>query len=50
MIITERINPPIPVNHFDWTACRDGYDAGDPIGYGTTEREAIEDLLDKEIE
>jgi hypothetical protein len=50
MIITERINPPIPVNNFDWTAYRDGYDAGDPVGYGTTERAAIEDLLDKESE
>lgn len=50
MIITEQINPPIPVNNFDWNAYRDGYDAGDPIGYGATEREAIEDLLDKEAE
>lgn len=47
-IITEHIRPPIPVRHCDWTATRDGYEPGDPIGYGATPEEAIEDLLDQE--
>lgn len=35
---------PIPDRSCDWTATLDGYDAGDPIGYGATEAEAIADL------
>jgi len=47
-IITEFINPPIPIRKFDWQAVRDGYDDGDPVGEGETEQEAIINLLDKE--
>ena len=38
---TELVNPPIPCRDFDWSATFDGYDEGDPIGWGRTEEEAI---------
>lgn len=47
-IITEFIYPPIPVRRYDWSAVRDGYDEGDPIGYGETEQAAINELLELE--
>jgi len=31
----------------DWQATEDGYDQGDPVGYGSTEQEAIDDLIDQ---
>ena len=43
-IVTVFVNPPIPCRDFDWSATRDGYDEGDPIGRGRTEEEAISDL------
>ena len=42
--------PPIPDRSHDWSACREGYEPGDPLGYGATEREAINNLLDEEDE
>lgn len=47
-IITEYVYPPIPDRRFDWSAVRDGYEPGNPIGWGNTEREAVIDLLDNE--
>ena len=44
-ITTTFIYPPIPVRHFDWSAIDDNYEPGQPIGYGSTEEEAISDLL-----
>jgi len=41
---------PIPSKRFDWSAVRDGYDAGDPIGFGATADEAIADLKNEEAE
>ena len=41
-------NPPIPDRRWDWSAVdADTYggDAGEPVGYGRTEQEAIADLL-----
>ena len=43
-IRTEYWAKPIPLRQFDWSAVRDGYDGGDPVGYGRTEAEAIADL------
>ena len=43
-ILTNFVNPPIPVRNFDWQATQDGYDEGDPVGYGSTESEAVADL------
>lgn len=39
--------PPIPVRSFDWSAIDDDtYEGvGCPVGHGTTEQEAIDDLL-----
>ncbi len=44
-IVTNFDPKPIPLRQFDWEATFDGYDMGDPIGYGTTEQEAITDLM-----
>jgi hypothetical protein len=45
MIITTFEYPPIPVRHFDWSAVFEGYEPGDPIGWGAIEAEAVIDLL-----
>ena len=47
-IITTYFAAPIPIRSFDWQAVREGYDEGDLIGEGKTERESINNLLDKE--
>ena len=40
-------NPkPVPGRQFDWEATFEGYDEGDPVGYGATEQEAVQALLD----
>jgi len=44
-IHTEFVKPPIPTTAFDWCAILDGYEPGDPSGAGSTEIEAIADLL-----
>ena len=48
-IVTNFVYPPIPVRQFDWSAVDDEtYDGeGCKIGYGATEQEAIDDLLDQ---
>ncbi len=43
-IITTNEFPPIPSRNYDWSACLEGWDLGEPIGYGSTEKEAIEEL------
>lgn len=48
---TDFIYPPIPIRSHDWSAVADDYDGADdsncPIGYGTTEQEAITDLIEQ---
>jgi hypothetical protein len=48
-IVTEFVYPPIPDRRFDWSAVTDSYDGAEdshcPIGYGRSEREAIDDLV-----
>ena len=39
---------PIPTKRFDWSAVREGYDIGDPVGFGPTAEEAIADLKREE--
>lgn len=48
-IVTDFVYPPIPIRQFDWSAVDDDtYDGeGCKIGYGATEQEAIDDLLDQ---
>lgn len=41
---TTHIFPPIPLRDFDWCAVSDSYEGGDPIGYGRTQQEAIDNL------
>lgn len=46
-IRTEHVFPPIPDRRFDWSAVDDEtYDGpGSLVGWGATEQEAIDDLL-----
>ena len=49
-IITTHVYPPIPIRSSDWCAHRDGYEPGCLIGWGATEQEAIDELLQLEEE
>ena len=45
-IVTHYDPKPIPDRRFDWTAYDgDTFGPGRPVGYGTTERDAIDDLV-----
>ena len=46
-IVTTFDAKPIPIRRFDWTATFEGYEPGDPIGYGETEEQAINDLKEQ---
>jgi hypothetical protein len=50
-IVTSYIYPPIPRRDYDWCATLEDYDGADdsrdPIGFGATEAEAIDDLQDQ---
>jgi len=43
-ICTDFWEKPVPSTAYDWSAVLDGYEGGDPIGYGSSEQAAIEDL------
>lgn len=45
-IRTERVFPPIPVREFDWSAQFEEDDGDGVHGFGRTEQEAINDLLE----
>lgn len=47
-IRTEHVYPPIPLRTMDWSAVTDDYDVGHPIGWGRTEQDAINDLMEHE--
>lgn len=47
-ILTTHVRPPIPLRGFEWSAINEAtYEAGEPIGWGETEQQAINDLLEK---
>lgn len=47
--INTSFNPkPMPARGFDWCATFDGYEPGDPMGYGATKEAAIADLYAEE--
>jgi hypothetical protein len=48
-IITSHDYPPIPIRDYDWSAIREDYDEGDLIGTGRTEQDAINDLINQEL-
>lgn len=48
MIQTHYQPPPIPFRCYDWSAVKEGYEPGDPIGYGKTEQAAIDALNEQE--
>jgi hypothetical protein len=45
MVVTDYWAKPIPSRHHDWTATLDGYEPGEPVGYGESEADAIYDLF-----
>lgn len=45
-IITSHEYPPIPIRTMDWLAYYEGDEDGGPQGWGSTEDEAIRDLID----
>ena len=45
-IVTTFVYPPIPLRSFDWRATRD--EENGPCGWGETEQEAIDLLLERE--
>ena len=50
MINVEYIHPPVPSRQFDYSATLDGYEPGDPIGFGPTPeaaRDALQGRLDE---
>ena len=47
-ITTSHDCPPIPVRDYDWSASREDWDEGDFIGYGRTDQDAIDDLIEQE--
>lgn len=46
-IRTEHVKPPIPTRAWDYSAVLDDYEGGDPMGWGSTEQAAIDDLLEQ---
>jgi hypothetical protein len=38
---------PVPFCNFDYEAYVDSWDLGDPLGYGSTQEEAVQHLLDQ---
>jgi hypothetical protein len=44
-VVTQFWAKPIPTARWDWSASEEDYDLGRPIGTGSTEDEAINDLL-----
>lgn len=47
-IVTNHVFPPILVRSMDWSAIDDDtYDYDQPVGWGSTEHEAIADLMEK---
>lgn len=49
-IITDYWAKPSPERQWDWSAYRKSYEPGWPIGYGRTEQQAIDNLLEQEVE
>jgi hypothetical protein len=43
-IITKYNPPPFTDRNYDWSATVEGSGEKDPVGFGATEQEAIEDL------
>ena len=44
-IVTHHIFPPIPIRRFDWVAYFEGQEERCEYGYGSTEQEAVAELL-----
>jgi hypothetical protein len=49
-VVTYLVSPPIPSRDFDWCATCEGYDEGDPAGWGSTAQEAVDNLIGVEDE
>jgi hypothetical protein len=49
-IVTRNINPPIPMRQFDWRAFIEGEEKTGRHGYGRTEAEAINNLVNNRLQ
>lgn len=49
-IVTIHECPPVPIRCLDWVAYREDWDDWYPIAHGSTEEEAIKNLLDLEYD
>jgi len=49
-IVTTYVNLPIPTRNMDWCAYYDGEEERGGYGYGATEKDAIDDLLERDDE
>jgi hypothetical protein len=49
-IVTRNINPPIPMRQFDWRALIEGVEKTGRRGYGRTEAEAINNLVNNRLQ
>ena len=45
-IVTRHVAPPIPERAYDWQAHDEGHEENGPFGFGKTEQDAIDALLD----
>jgi hypothetical protein len=46
IIVTQFVNPPIPIRNRDWCAYYWGWEESRRYGWGKTKEEAIQDLKD----
>jgi hypothetical protein len=46
-VITTYVHPAIPVREFDYQSTLDGYEPGEPIGWGATPAESVADLMEQ---
>lgn len=46
-IITSHVYPPIPMRNFDWCAYDDDLHPDGPQGWGSSERAAVDDLMEQ---
>ena len=46
-IVTQYDPKPIPIRMCDWSATYENYEPFDPMGFGATKEEAIQDLRDQ---
>ena len=49
-VVASSVWPPIATRRFDFCATFEGYEPGDPVGYGSTREAAETDLMEQVYE